>query len=453
MTKALALTAKQIEAARDGGPKQLTDGRGLYLKLVFPTKLHSWRFDFKSPASGKRNTLILGTYPDLTLAAARSAADDARRLIATGVCPAATRNEDKAALTARLEREELLKQGKPLPGSLRAVEAQYKAERWLPEDERPEGFLLQWGQGHADKWTRTFRKHIHPTLGNLAMGDITYAQLVAVLNAIKQPAVRRHTGSFLELLFSWARRRGFCPTNTAEDLRQDMSPTPPTKHRPAPTNERDLRATLKAIDTFRIESHRDALILGLLTMQRPGNVAGMRFEDLDLEGGQFDWSRYGMSVEHDGPVWVIPSADMKRKQAFKRSGLPHVVPLSTQAVELIKERQAKNLKGSPYVLPGKNKGDVQGVGSSSLCRSIEEMGLRGKLVAHGLRATGRTILHEVHRESRDALEAQLAHKQGDQTERAYARGSLLEERAGIMQRWADRLDALRVDNVVPLRAA
>lgn len=453
MTKALALTAKQIEAARAGGPKQLTDGRGLYLKLAFPSRLHSWRFDFKSPATGKRNTLILGTWPDLTLAGARDAADDARRMIASGVCPAASRNDERAALAARLEREELLKAGKPLPGSLRALEAAYKAERWLPVDERPEGFLPQWGDGHADKWTATFANYIHPALGAKLMAEITYSDLVTVVIAIPFPTVRDLAAGFLEQLFSWARRRGHCPTNTAEDLRQDLPARPAPKGRAAPENERDLRATLAVLDAFHIDAHRDALQIGLLTMQRPGNVAGMRIEDLDLEGGQFDWSRYGLSVEHDGPVWVIPSQDMKRRQAEKRAGLPHVVPLPAQAVAIIKRRIAANVKGSPFVFPGKNKGDVQGVRRDSISRSIKAMGLRGKLTAHGLRATGRTILDEVHGENERALEAQLAHKQGTQTTRAYARASYLQQRAEIMQRWADYLDQVRAPNVVTLRAA
>ncbi|MDH0866619.1 site-specific integrase [Mitsuaria sp. GD03876] len=452
MTKSLALTAKQIEAAREGGAKQLTDGRGLYLKLVFPTRLHSWRFDFKSPATGKRNTLILGTWPDLTLAAARQAADDARRLIANGDCPATSRNENKATQRAEQERAALVKAGKPAPGTVAALEAEFKAERWLPEDERPKGFKVQWSKSHADNWTRCFRLHVNPSIGAKPVGDVTYPELVSVVNGVAAPSVREFVCGFLDQLFSWARRRGVVTSNTADDLRLDMNAVPPRRHRPAPLTERDLREALATIRSYHIETHRDALMLGALLAQRPGNVAGMRWDDLDLEGGQFDWSRYGLSLDFAGPVWVIPSADMKRKQHEKASGQPHVVPLPAQAVEIIKARREANVHGSPFVLPAARRGVQQGISRGSLCQSLKAMGLRGKVTPHGLRATFRTLADEALKERPEALEAQLAHQQGSRTVRAYARASYLEERAAASQRWADYMDRV-LNNVVPLRVA
>ena len=171
---------------------------------------------------------------------------------------------------------------------------------------------------------------------------------------------------------------------------------------------------------------RAALQLAPLLFQRPGELRGAAWAEIDL----------------DAELWTIPAARMKRKQEGKINGEPHTVPLSKQAVQILRDLQPYSGHGA-LVFPGER----------SYERPISENSVRTALIAmgytpdkhtwHGFRATARTMLAERLEIDPLVIEAQLAHAVKDANGRAYNRTTYLKQRTAMMQQWADYLDRLR----------
>lgn len=171
---------------------------------------------------------------------------------------------------------------------------------------------------------------------------------------------------------------------------------------------------------------RVALLIAPILFQRPGNLRTMRWADLDLQHG----------------MWCIPSADMKRIKVQKINGQAHEVPLPRQAVELLQTLQPLTGQGE-YVFPGlRNRKSPLSEGGVSA--ALHAMGYKGRHCWHGYRATGRTILRQVLKYPTDVIEAQLAHKGQITHGGAYDRATHVDERAEMLQAWADYLDELAV---------
>lgn len=132
--------------------------------------------------------------------------------------------------------------------------------------------------------------------------------------------------------------------------------------------------------------------------------------------------------------------------------VPHLVPLSTQAVAILRELQALTGRGR-YVFPNP-RDPKRAMSNNAILASLRRMGFgTDEMTGHGFRATARTLLDEVLGFRPDIIEHQLAHAVRDPNGRAYNRTTHLDERRKMMQAWADYLDALRDDtsNVVPLK--
>jgi integrase len=164
---------------------------------------------------------------------------------------------------------------------------------------------------------------------------------------------------------------------------------------------------------------RAGLQLLALNFIRPGELRGATWEEIDLEAA----------------IWSIPAESMKM-------GRPHRVPLARQTVDILKGlRQITG--GAPYVLTTAwARG--RSLSENTLNVALRRMGFsKDEMTSHGFRATAWSMLNESGLWNLDAIEAQLAHVEGNAVRRAYARAEFWEERVRMMQWWADRLDELR----------
>jgi integrase len=192
---------------------------------------------------------------------------------------------------------------------------------------------------------------------------------------------------------------------------------------------KDLPGFLRAVATYDGEPQtRVALRLIVLTFVRTTELraAGWdEFEDLDGKA----------------PLWRIPAGRMKRQ-------LEHLVPLSRQAVAVL--RDARALSGnSARVFPSPGKGGC--MSNNTMLYALYRMGYHGRATVHGFRTVASTILNEAGFNS-DWIERQLAHVEDNEVRAAYNAAEWLPDRRQMMQRWADYLEALAVEdgNVVAL---
>ncbi len=170
---------------------------------------------------------------------------------------------------------------------------------------------------------------------------------------------------------------------------------------------------------------RAALQLPPLLFQRPNELRGASWAEIDL----------------DNALWTVPAARMKRRIDGKQNGDPHLVPLPTQAVEIL--RRLHPVTGHDVmVFPGERSHE-RPIGDNTLRAALLTLGYGPTVqTVHGFRATARTLLAEVLEVDPLAIEAQLAHAVKDANGRAYNRTQYVKQRTVMMQRWADYLDEL-----------
>ena len=292
---------------------------------------------------------------------------------------------------------------------------------------------------------RHFLADLLPSLGARPMQEIEPPELLAVL----QQTARRgalETAERERTMASQIWRHGIQTGRVQRDIAADLRgalPQPIARHMAAVKAPQELAHILRAIRTYAgkipfLPIVPTALQLAPMLFQRPGNLRRMRWE-------QIDWKK---------ETWTIPSAEMKRSKGAKLNGAPHIVPLPRQALALLAALRplTENQDGGGWVFPGQRQRD----------RSISDGTMNGALIGcgiprdvqsiHGFRATARTILDEVLEFHPWVIEAQLAHDVKDMNGRAYNRTTHLQQRAKMMQVWADYLDAL-ADGVAPEQAA
>lgn len=158
---------------------------------------------------------------------------------------------------------------------------------------------------------------------------------------------------------------------------------------------------------------------------RPGELRRAEWAEIDLDAGEW---RYTVT----------------------KTQTPHLVPLSRQAVEILRELHALTGSGR-YVFPGARTSE-RPMGDNAILAAMRRMNIgKDEMTGHGFRAMARTILDEVLGVRPDFIEHQLAHAVRDPNGRAYNRTAHLEERRKMMQLWADYLDKLKAGaEVVPI---
>jgi integrase len=387
-------------------PYKLGDSRGLYL-LVTPSGGKWWRFDYRF--GGKRKSLSMGTYPDVALKEARGRRDSAREHLAQDADPSQVRKAQKAA---RADGD---------AGSFEAV-----ARDWLAKH------APRWAPGHASKIIGRLERDIFPWLGGWPVGKVAAPELLACLRRIEARGAIETAHRALQncgQVFRYAMATGRAERDPAADLRGALAPVRET-HYAAMTDPKAMGALLRAVDGYRGDlPTRCALRLAPLTFVRPGELRKAEWAEFDLDRGE----------------WNIAATRMKTRE-------PHLVPLSRQAVECLRELYPVT-GGGRYVFPGVRSAS-RPLSENTVNAALRRLGYaKTEMTGHGFRAMARTILDEVLGVRSDFIEHQLAHTVRDPLGRAYNRTTHLPERRDMMQRWADYLDGLRNGaEVVPLRA-
>ena len=395
---------------------KLFDGGGLFLlvssqkispdgKKLPPSK--SWRFKYRF--GGKEKLLSFGTYPQISLSDARQKREDARKLLANGIDPGEVKKAQKAA---------------KVEASANTFES--IAREWH-ENSKPD-----WSQNHAERLLKRLEQDVFPFIGHKPIGGIKTPEIVEILKRVSlrtlETAHRIKTAVYH--IFHYAKLQGRIENNPAADLRKIL-PTVKHTHMAAPTDPKEVSPLLRAIDGFAGSFVvKCALQIAPLVFVRPGELRKAEWSEFDLEAA----------------TWKIPPEKMKM-------GRPHLVPLSCQAVVILKDLH--QLTGhSRYVFPC-HRSPLRSMSENTINASLRRMGFdKSEITGHGFRAMARTMLHEILQFTPDAIEAQLAHAVPDRLGRAYNRTAHLAERRKMMQTWADYLDGLKSGaKVIPLRRA
>jgi integrase len=425
MARSLIPSDTTIRTIKAGDPrKRLSDGDGLYLLLFVKGGAHGWRLDYT--IHGRRKTLSLGTYPDTGLKAARAKAERARELVAAEVDPSDERKQATARHAQAREANEREAAGLPATGSFEEV-----AREWF-ENRRGE-----WAASYGDKIIRRLEVDVFPWIGRDEVGSITPPKLLEVLRRIEARGVIETAHRALEncgQVFRYAVVTGRALSNPARDLK-DALRKPDVKHFPAITEPLRLGELLRACYGYQ-GTHvvRAALRLVPLLLLRPGELRHARWQEFDL----------------DAAVWTVPAARMKREKAGKLHGKPHVVPLTWQALDTLRELHTLT-GGGEYVFRGERHHD-RPMSENTVNAALRALGFGAdEVVGHGFRATARTMMAERLGLPEAVIEAQLGHAVKDSLGRAYNRTEFEAQRRDMMQTWADYLDKLRLGaDIIPL---
>jgi integrase len=410
----MALTdtfTRQVKhSGRPAGDKH-SDGGGLYLHVTGAGKY--WRMAYRF--NGKQRTLALGVYPAVSLAKARKARDKAKEQLAEGKDPSAAKREEKQAQVV---------------AAGNTVEAIGRA--WLAT--RKDG----WSGAHYDRERRNLEKDVFPYLGGRVIGTVEPPELLRVIRKVEERGALDVAHRVLITssgVWQFAIADGYAQRDITKDIGKALRPHL-RRNYPAIIEPKAFGELLRASSGYKGGPVvRAALAIVPILFQRPGNLRTMRWVDLDLDAG----------------LWAIPSADMKRTVEEKINGQPHVVPLPRQVVDALRELQP--LTGHrEYVFPG-FRDPTKSMSEGAITAALNAMGYKDIHSWHGYRASGRTMLRQVLKFEKDVLEAQLAHKGQITHGGAYDRATHVEERADMLQVWADYLDKLRRGaDVIPIAA-
>ena len=298
-------------------------------------------------------------------------------------------------------------------------------------------FAPTWSDSHAYWVIRRLEQYVFPDIGTKPIAELKATDVLKVLRCIEVVALETaHRVKFIcGQVFRYAVGTGRAERDPTADLRGILPPRS-QKHHAAITDPKEVAGLLRAIDvftgTFTVKS---ALLLAPLVFLRPGELRQAEWSEFDLDAGE----------------WNVPIERLKLKKRIKidRAGEKHLVPLSTQAVKILRDLQVLTGR-SRYVFPSA-RSFAKPMSNMAVNAALARMGYGDEMTGHGFRAMARTILDEVLRFRVDIIEHQLAHAVKDPNGRAYNRTSFLGDRQNMMQTWADYLDGLKAGaKVIPL---
>lgn len=369
--------------------QKLADGDGMFL-LIHPNGGKYWRFKYRF--AGKEKMLALGVYPEVSLADARERRSDARKVLAAGNDPAEVKKEAKRLTILNSE------------NTFEVI-----AREWHESRKRA------WTPKHAAQVLTRMEANLFPKLGNRPITDITAADLLAVARIIEERGAHDIAHRAMQTagqVFTYAIVTGKAERNPAADLRGALKPLKKEHH--AHLTAKDLPDFLKAVESY--DGHiqtKLALRFLLLTFVRTTELRCATWKEIDFDKAE----------------WRIPAERMKMRD-------PHIVPLSTQAIAVLRELQTLNSHW-PNVFPGRSK-PTSFMSQNTIIFAIYRMGYHSRLTGHGIRGTASTILNE-NGFMPDVIERQLAHAERNGVRAAYNHAQYLPERRKMMQWWADYL--------------
>lgn len=391
--------------------ERLSDSGGLYLEIS-PNGSKRWFWKYRIAGLEKR--LALGSYPDVGLTAARKTRDLAKKGKAEGSDPAQVRKVAK------------IKAATPAGDTFKATALEWYAMK-----------LDSWSSHYAIREKRNLEKDLFPFLGERRIGDIEAIELLATVRRVEERGaldVAHRVLTTAGQVWRYAVATARAPRDVSADIRGALKPHH-GKHFAATTDPQKLGELLRAIHGYQGGPIvRAALQLAPVLFQRPGELRAAAWAEFDL----------------DAALWTIPAARMKRRKEGKENGDPHLVPLPTQAVEIL--RKLHPVTGHSALVFHGERSHERPISDNTLRAALLTLGYGPDVQSvHGFRATARTLLAEELNVDPLVIEAQLAHAVKDANGRAYNRTQYMKHRATMMQTWADYLDKLRKGaDVIPL---
>jgi len=375
---------------------RVADADGLAVEVPVSGALR-WRYRYRF--DGKAKMLGLGIYPAVSLAQARQRRDAARAQLAHGIDPSTHRQTVRHA---------------QIQSQAPVATFTHVALRWAERQSV--------AQVTANKSRWIFESFLFPEIGAMPIGEITPRILLDALRKIEETG-KLHTANRAKVkagqVFRFAILEGLADTDPTASLRGAIK-SPKPKHHAAVTEPKAVGGLLRAIDGFSGQFVTlCALRLAPLVFVRPGELRQAQWSEFDL----------------DGAIWRIPASRMKMKAA-------HLVPLSTQAVAILRELQAMTGQGD-NVFPGLRSAS-RPMSENTINAALRRLGYSGdEMTGHGFRSLAATRLNEMGWNA-DAIERQLAHAESNKVREAYTHAAqYLDERKRMMQAWADYLDGLR----------
>jgi len=401
----MALTDTAIRRSKPAEKAhKLFDSGGLHL-LVTPAGGRLWRWKYRFEGTEKQ--LALGSYPALPLAEARERRDAARKQLANGIDPMAERKAEKTAVKVATEHT-----------------FEKIAELWF------EHWKGNKSARHASTTRNRLRGNVYPTLGTRPIAEIMPMELVELAKGIEGRGASDMAKRILQIVgmvLRYAVAHGYSKRNPASEIRPSDILKPTRKTNMARIDAKELPALLRSIEVYEgRELTRLAIKLMALTFVRTSELIGARWEEFDLETRR----------------WSIPAARMKMNT-------PHIVPLASQAVEVLNLLQS--LSGHyELVFPGEQD-QTKPMSNMTILKALERMGYKGRMTGHGFRGLASTILHEQDY-NHEHIELQLAHAPRNEVSAAYNHALYLEPRTKMMQDWADFLEKTqRGGKILPFR--
>lgn len=406
---------KARKAKTTNKPLTLFDGGGLYLYVT--TKGKYWRYGYRF--EGKRQTLSLGSYPEITLEQARSLHLEARAQLKREINPAAYKRQLKQAHISTDQR------------SFSAI-----ANEWLSKNKSG------WSETHSERTEGCLKRDVFPWIGKTDINQVTPSDVIKIMQRVEARGAAetaRRARQCISQVYRYAVTLGLAERNPAADIDPAIILKPMIKkHFAAITDPVKVGQLLRDIDNYQGSFVvRCALQLSALVMLRPGELRAAEWQEIDLEAA----------------TWTIEVRRMKAPTHIKQANqYKHVIPLSRQAVAILRELHPMTGRFK-YVFPSA-RGASRCMSENAVLAALRTMGYSNDdMTAHGFRAMARTILDEVLEVDEKYIEQQLAHAVKDTHGRAYNRTKHLSQRVEMMQKWADYLDELRAGGkVLPFKA-
>jgi integrase len=388
----MSLTDNAIRAAKPRQkPYKVSDEKGLYL-LVTAGGSRLWRLKYR--IGGREKLLSLGVYDDVSLKRAREKRDEARRLIADGIDPSVKRRTERHAGA----------------DTFKAVALEFlERQRTKLKDNTREIY--------RDRLAR----FAFPYLGSRPVARIFAPDVLAMLRRIESRGTHEtahRTRALCGRVFRYAVATGRAERDPTADPRGALTPANGNNFAAITTPAR-IGELMRAIDEYIGQpSTMAALKLAPLVFVRPGELRAAEWAEFDLDGAE----------------WRIPAARMK-------AGEQHIVPLSKQAVAILRDLERHTSSGR-YLFPSLRT-TTRPISDMTINAALRRLGFpKDQMTGHGFRTMASTMLNEQGFPP-DVIELQLAHKDRNKVRAAYNRSERLAERRKMMQAWADYLDGLR----------
>ncbi|WP_370613296.1 integrase arm-type DNA-binding domain-containing protein [Citrobacter portucalensis] len=409
----MALTDIKVRTAKPTDKQyKLTDGNGMHL-LVHPNGSKYWRLQYRF--GGKQKMLALGVYPDVSLADARARRDEARKLLANSIDPGDKKKNDK------VEQEE-------------ARTFEQLAIEWHATNKK-------WSEEHSRRVLKSLEDNLFPAIGKRNIAELKTRDLLAPIKAVELSG-RLEVASRLQqrttAIMRYAVQSGLLDYNPAQEMAGAVASSN-RQHRPA-LELRRIPELLQRIDNYTGRPlTRLAVELTLLVFIRSSELRFARWSEIDFETS----------------MWTLPAEreaieGVKHSQRGSKMRTPHLVPLSNQALAILKH--VHELSGDRDIVFIGDHDHRKPMSENTVNKALRVMGYDTKVevCGHGFRTMACSSLIESGLWSRDAVERQMSHMERNSVRAAYIhKAEHLDERRLMLQWWADFLDANREKAVSP----